>query len=615
MKILSLHCDYIKFKPIKKALKEPEKVKAKEEIVKECLVVLCAVEKRDNEKIVKDLVENIVDIAKQVKTKKIVLYPYAHLSSELASPDFAVEVLKDSEKELKKAKFDVVRAPFGWYKEFELKCKGHPLSELSREIIVGEKVKAGEETEALKAERRLKSKWYIMATNGKMHDVGKFNYKNHENLKKFAFYEKSKSRKATKEPVHLKLMRKLELVDYEPGSDSGNLRYYPKGRMIKSLIEEYVNKKVQEYGGMEVETPIMYDLKHPTLAKYLQRFPARQYQIESDKRRFFLRFSACFGQFLMAKDANISYKNLPLKIYELTKYSFRKEQTGELAGLRRLRTFTMPDVHSFCADLKQALEEYKVRFELSMKVLEEIGIKKEDIEMGVRFTKDFYKKNKEVVEWIVKQFGKPVLVEMWDERFFYFVLKYEFNFVDSVDKAAALSTDQIDVENAERYGIKFTDKDNKKKYPLILHCSPSGAIERVIYTLLEKAEMNKTFSLPYWLSPVQLRLLPISNKFNKYAEDLCKEFQSCKIRADIDDRDETSNKKIVESEKEWVPFTIFVGEKEVKDRIFNLRTRGENRLEELKKEEIVRKLQGLQKNMPWKPFPLPIFLSKRPKFV
>jgi threonyl-tRNA synthetase len=139
MKILTLHCDYLKFKPLKKAIKQPEelsKEQEKEKKVEEVLAVFTAVEKQDeqNKNIVSELVNNVKEIAKQVGTKNIVLYPYAHLSSNLSNPIFAQEVLKDAEKGLKKEKYEVERAPFGYYKEFELKCKGHPLSELSREI-------------------------------------------------------------------------------------------------------------------------------------------------------------------------------------------------------------------------------------------------------------------------------------------------------------------------------------------------------------------------------------------------------------------------------------------------------------------------------------------------
>src|SRR4030066_2464753 len=108
----------------------------------------------------------------------------------------------------------------------------------------------------------------------------------------------------------------------------------------------------------------------------------------SDKE-LFLRFAACFGQFLMVHDTQISYRHMPLKLYELTRYSFRREKSGEVVGLRRLRAFTMPDCHAFCTDLEQAKKEFKTRFDLSMKVLNEVGLTKEDFEVAIRFTKAF----------------------------------------------------------------------------------------------------------------------------------------------------------------------------------------------------------------------------------
>jgi len=136
-------------------------------------------------------------------------------------------------------------------------------------------------------------------------------------------------------PAHVKLMRKLELVDYEPGSDAGNMRYYPNGRLIKSLLEQYVTKKVIEYGAIELETPIMYDYGHAALKEYLNRFPARHYIVRSDDKDFFLRFSADFGQFLLIHDATISYKQLPFRFYELTRYSFRREKSGEVVWIEK----------------------------------------------------------------------------------------------------------------------------------------------------------------------------------------------------------------------------------------------------------------------------------------
>jgi len=414
-------------------------------------------------------------------------------------------------------------------------------------------------------------------------------------------------------------MKRLEIADYEPGSDPGNIRWYPKGRMIKSLLEQYVTARVAAYGGMEVETPLMYDFNHPSLKSYLNRFPARQYILKSEDKELFLRFAACFGQFLMVHDAQFSYKQMPVKLYELTRYSFRREKSGEIVGLKRLRAFTMPDCHAFCTNLEQAKEEFIVRFNLCIDVLSNIGLEKDDYEIAMRFTKDFYTENKEFITEIAKKFGKPVLAEVWNERFFYFALKWDLNFIDNQNKAAALSTDQIDVENAKRYEITFVDEKGEKQYPLILHCSPSGAIERNIYALLEKAYREqmagKAPMLPLWLSPTQVRLIPISDKFLDKIDEIARQIASHCIRVDIDDSASTLQKKIREAEQEWIPYVIVVGEKEISSGTLSVRDRElKGQQQNITTEQLIAKISEKIAGKPYKPLPLPLYISKRPQF-
>jgi threonyl-tRNA synthetase len=626
MRILLIHSDFIEWEPKKKAIKSAEDVPKKPVKVEESLVVFTAVEKGDNKgNVIDNSVKEIVNVYKEVKAKNVVLYPYAHLSSNLAQPSVGVEVMKKMEDEIKKQKIPVQRAPFGWYKAFDLKCKGHPLSELSKEITTEKEKK--EIPEALKKEAKLKSEWFILEPNGKMNKIemkdGKvvgFDFSKYPELEKLTLYEMAKNRIVKQEPPHIKLMRKLQLVDYEEASDPGNFRFLPNGKLIKSLMEDWVTKKTVEYGAMQVETPIMYDYEHPCLKSYLNRFPARQYSIETPNKRVFLRFAACFGQFLLLKDTSISYRNLPLRLYELTHYSFRVEQRGELAGLRRLRTFTMPDCHALCKDLEQAKEEMLRRFNLANEVQSGLGIDlKKNIGFSIRVVKDFFEKNKDYVLKIVKSWGKPVLMEMWSERFFYFVLKLEWNFIDALGKAACLATDQIDVENAERYGIQFTDKDNKKKHPLILHLSPSGSIERVMYALLEKAYMEqkegKNPTLPLWLSPTQIRICPVSDKFLKLSEEIADKLQEEKIRVDVDDRVESVNKKIRDAETDWVPIIVVIGEKEKKTGKLAVRMRETGKVENMSIEEIIKIIKKETEGKPFRPLPLPRLLSKRPVFI
>ena len=615
MRILQLHCDYIEFTPVKREIKSAEEIDPQSKRFEEVLVAFIAVEEGDNSDVAKKAMVEISDSMKKIGCNKLLLYPYAHLSSKLASPSTALLLLKEMETQVKN--LEIYRAPFGWTKSYKIQVKGHPLAENSKTITASEDKEST--SDALKAESKIQSFWHIMTPDGKMHDVGKFDFSRHDNLEVLAKYESVKQRSANESPPHVKLMKKLAIADYEPASDAGNMRFFPNGRLMKSLIEQYVTDKVMKYGGLEVETPIMYDSHHPSMESYFNRFPARQYSINSEGKQLFLRFAACFGQFLMAKDFQMSYKNLPVKLYELTRYSFRREQSGELVGLRRLRAFTMPDCHAFCKDMTQAKEEFRKRFDLSTEVINGLGLDESDYEMAIRFTEDFYNENKPLIEELVKKIGKPVLVEMWKERFFYFVLKWEFNYVDGLGKASALSTDQIDVENGERYNIEFIDENNKPQNPIILHNSPSGAIERVIYALLEKAAKDQTEGrkpmLPLWLSPTQVRVIPVKPEFLEYCNTLTDEISRSDVRVDVDDRNESVGKSIRDAETEWIRYIIVIGEKEVSANTLSIRDRKTGSVRNLTIDELVKEIKEETKDKPFMRLNTNRSLSTRPQIM
>jgi len=621
LQLLLIHSDFIEFEA-KRPTKMAEEIDdlAKKGRLEEALCAFIAVEKFDEDDpdaVVVESAKQISDVAGQVHADRIMIYPYAHLSAQLSTPATAVKILKGLAESLS-ADYEVMRAPFGWYKAFTISCKGHPLSELSRSIRLGE----GEVvSQALKSEAKAVSYWKVLDQDGNLVDADKFDFTGQPNLQKFANYEISKARAVDRVPPHVELMRRLELVDYEPGSDPGNMRYYPKGRMIKSLLENFVLEKAQDMGAMEVETPIMYDMEHPTLKKYLDRFPARQYQIEADKKKLFLRFAACFGQFLMGHDMTVSYRSLPLKMVEITRYSFRREQRGELVGIRRLRAFTMPDMHTLTRDMKSAMEEFRKQYQASIALLKEVGLDVADYEVAIRFTRDFYNQNREFIEGLVDIVKKPVLIEMWDERFFYFVLKFEFNFVDTLDKASALSTVQIDVENSERYDMSYVDEAGERQRPILLHCSPSGAIERVMYALLEKAarlsEEGKLPMLETWLSPTQVRIIPVAERHQARAQQIASELG---LRTDIDDRDETVGKKIRDAGREWIPYVAVIGDEELASGELTVTVRADSTPKspakvKMSPADLKARVSAETAGKPWRRLPLSMLLSERPKFI
>lgn len=622
MRILMVHADRFSFRVTGETSvaveSEIEKASRQGEAV-ECLVAFMAAEKGDEadiDSVAGQVVEEVVSLAGQVGAGQLVVYPYAHLSSTLASPRVAVRLIDEIFRQLQgRDNFKILRAPFGYYKSFEIRCKGHPLSELAKTIAPGKGVKAGagvDDSEAVKAEDALKSEWIIAVPGGGEVPADEFSFVARPNLERLYRYEKEGSRVSDKAPPHIELMRRMELADYEPGADPGNFRWYPKGQLMKRLAEIYVSRMVTDYGGMQVETPIMYDYQHPKLSLYLQRFPARQYVLLSGQKEYFLRFAACFGQYLIQHDMQISYHHLPCRLYELTHYSFRREQSGELAGLKRLRTFTMPDLHTLAKDMEQAKDEFLRQTDLAIKCMEGFGL---DFEVAIRFVRDFADQNRPFVEELVSRCGRPALTELWDERFFYFVAKLEFNFIDALDKAACLSTVQIDVENTERFDITYVDKDGGKRHPLLLHASMSGSIDRVLYAILESQAIRMTKGrkavFPFWLAPIQVRLIPISEKF----DDACREvLDRIPYRIDYDDRDITMGKKVRDAEREWIPYILVLGAKEVAGQRLNVRTR-DGAQRNMTVDEFLAEFVPLMEGKPFLGLPLPQRLSRRPIFV
>ena len=663
MRLIQLHSDFIEYIPVRKEIEQAEENISNNKVrLEDLVVIMTAVEDGDNKKVVCEAVDEIRKYLNTVKSEKLLIYPYSHLSSNLASPKEAFKILTLLENTARNFFRDVHRAPFGWTKAFNIKVKGHPLAENAKEIKSSDlddtsekegivqyteglpssfkkELATGSQTahiqreegisNAIKAEGKLESSWYILQPKGQDEEsilipLSEYRFKKEQdNLRKLANYEVQKRRAVDEQPPHVKLMKKLGISDYESASDVGNMRFYPKGKLIKSLIEQYVTTKITEYGAMEVETPIMYDSKHPAMASYFNRFPARQYTIQSDDKQLFLRFAACFGQFLMARDFHIWYKNLPLKLYELTRYSFRREKSGELVGLRRLRAFSMPDCHAFCKDIQQAKDEILKRFQLSVDVINGIGISsKEDIEMAIRLTEEFYNENKEFIHELVSKFDKPVLVEVWNQRFFYFVLKWEFNYIDNLGKASALSTDQIDVENARRYQIEYIDEDGARKSPIILHNSPSGAIERVIYVLLENASKYMKSggipSLPFWLSPTQVRIIPVNkHEHLDYCRRIADELlDKTRIRVDLDDRDESVAKRIRDAESEWIRYILVTGDNEIQNQNITVRDRqNKGGQAQMTLEEFTKKISPQLQDKPYIPLSLPKHLSDRPQIM
>jgi len=631
MKLLLIHSDYFEYEITKDTpVAEEVEEDLKKGKMEECLTAFITVESKDD--VEKSLVANeasdeISEVMSKVNVDKVILYPYAHLSSDLSSPETAIEVLVKIENKLNEAGFEVKRSPFGWYKAFKIKCKGHPLSELSREIDIEEIIKSKEvklsdeerTKEADASERDVESEYYILTPNGEEHLIEPKEIEPQSiatgdpALDQYIISEEKESTES-EEPPSVKSMKRLEIADYESASDPGNLKFYPKGNLIFELLKEWAREiAVNEFGAMQIDTPIIYDWDQPDIREQGQSFHERHYRVlpPGEDKKLVLRFAGDFGLFRMLKDSIISYKNLPTRIYEFSK-SFRYENRGELTGLKRLRAFHMPDIHSFTKNLDSGWEEYQKLYKKYSDLAEGIGI---EYAIVFRVVDDFYEDNKNKILEMLRYSDKPAFIEVMSERRHYWVVKHEFQGIDSVGGNAQLSTVQLDVEDAERYDITFTDNQGMEKGCIILHSS-IGSIERWMYEILESAHKMDKPTLPIWLSPVQLRILPVSDDNIDYAQRLGRKLDEhrCNVRSDIDDRSLSLGKKIREAEKEWIPYIVVVGDREEKSGKLNVRIRnGENR--EVKLDELIKMVERKTESMPFRELPLPDRLSVRPKFV
>ena len=559
MKTLFLHVDYIKFKPLKKALKNVEPLSEKEKkgsTIKDALAILTAVEKSDVDvdKIVKKLVENIKEIAESVKVKNIVLYPYAHLSSDLASPDKAIEILKKAEEMLKKEKgLSIFKAPFGYYKEFEVKVKGHPLAELSREIKVDGK---GKEKTSEKD----------------------FDYKN-------ALRSIGKSvldRKKLKPYDHRIIGQEMDLFSFNEVSP-GSVFWHSNGLIIYNELINFwreVHKKM-EY--QEISTPQILDNRLWKISGHWNLYKEHMFLTEYENRDFAVKPMNCPGAMLVYKNKTRSYKELPLRFSEMG-VVHRQELSGVLAGLVRVVKMTQDDAHIFCTE-KQLENEIVQVVSLFREILDKFGFK-------YRFTISVRSKKKEAKylgndkiwrkaeDSLIKGLKKLKLkfdIEPGEAKFYGPSLDIQIK--DSLGREWQCSTLQLDFNLPERFNLEYTGSDNKNHTPLLLHRVVYGSLERFIGILIEHCKGR----FPLWLSPIQVRVLSFTERNVNHTKKIIKQLADKipNLRIDADFRNVTMQGKVKDAELMRITYIIVIGDKEESSNSLAVRIKGSKKIESI----------------------------------
>jgi len=560
MKILNLHVDYIKFKPLKKALKkiaELSENEKKEIEVKEALVVLTAVEKSDADvkKVVEALVKNVKEIAEQVKTQNIVLYPYAHLSSDLGSPDLAVKVLDETEKQLKKS-FKVTRAPFGYYKEFEMKVKGHPLSELSREIKV----------EGKEDDKKYNPKQLLREISKSKLDSSKL-----------------------KPNDHRILGQQMDLFSFHDVAP-GMVFWHNNGLIIYNELIKFWREVHKNTGYQEIRTPQVLDKRLWQISGHWEKYKENIFLTDYDKRNFAVKPMNCPGGILIFKNKPKSYRDLPLQVGELG-IVHRQELSGVLGGLFRVIQFTQDDAHIYCTE-NQVEEEIGKIMNLTLKIYKKFKLKIDHIELSTRPEKrigsdKIWDKAERALEKVLKQKKVSYKINKGDGTFY--GPKIDYHIKDSLNRTWQCGTIQVDFAMPERFGLEYIDKDNSRKKPIMIHRAIYGSLERFIGILLE----HTSGRLPTWLAPVQVRILSFTDRNKKYGEKILGLFKENipELRIDSDFRSTNIPSKVKEAEIMRIPYIIVIGDREEKENTLAVRIRGDKKIQSLNVDEFCEKLR------------------------
>lgn len=609
MKTLYIHADYLEFN-VKKATPVAEDItdEEKQGRFEEVLVAFISVEKRDEDNpdaVARAAAKDIKETAETVGAERIVLYPYAHLSSSLSSPSVGKDVMRKIEELVGG---DVHRVPFGWYKAFKISCKGHPLSELSREITGEEEVSKPEG----------KDEHFVFTLDGKM--INPEDYKDGTEcfqimMKKEALHEESK---LSGEPKYLRLCKKFG-IQWESMSDAGHMSFSPKGALMFDLCSDYSWQTVNSTGlpVYTIKGTNMFNLDEGPVAEHAKLFGDRLYKIETEKHSYVLRYAACHQQFAMMRNWNMSYKNLPFGAFEVAD-SYRLEQSGETMLCFRTRRMNMPDLHVVCNGMDAAEEWFE---KLDERIYQEAAKLGRDYEMLVNFSsKEAFEQHKGLISNLMKKHNKPALLHFYPEGInYYWTVNIEYHILDDMKRAREIGTVQIDIGNAHRFGIRYVDESGKEEYPIILHCAVIGTIERYLYTLLDTAvqmESNgKVGCLPVWVNPEQVRFLTVSDVHQARANELADMIQSNSIRASIDERSITVGKKVRQAKQDWCSYVIVIGDNELEADSFDVYVRSEDKNVKMTIPELIERIKGECANKPFRPLYMPRELSRRVDFV
>ena len=371
---------------------------------------------------------------------------------------------------------------------------------------------------------------------------------------------------------HRKIGPALGFFDiYHEEAGAGLVFYHPKGALLRTIIEDYEKKEHLKRGYQLVITPHIMDVALWKTSGHYDYYKENMYSFVAEEKEFVLKPMNCPGHILIYKSKTRSYKDLPIRLFELGTV-YRREKAGVLHGLLRVRGFTQDDAHIFCLP-EQLSQEIKAIIDFVFDTMKTFGFNDMQIELSTKPEKyigsdEDWQKATDALEDALKEKGLSYEINHGDGAFY--GPKIDIKLKDALKRTWQCATIQCDFALPKRFGLAYVDAEGKDKQPIMLHRVLLGSLERFIGALIEHYKGE----LPLWLSPTQVLIIPIKESAATYAQKVKDELEKNQIRVDMDTRNETLDKRIRNAELNKIPYCLILGDREAKQEQVSVRKKG-----------------------------------------
>ena len=554
MQILQLDVDSITYELMKPEAKFYEESDQKSVTIKDTLVLFVSVEEGDDKSVAEKAAADALELCKKLGRKSILVYPFAHLSNNLSDPKSAMEVVSQLFKACEAEGMTVKRSPFGWNKKLTLAVKGHPLAEQGRSYGKEVAKKAGKKGKPVGVNTSIvkKSDWSgLPATD------------------------------------HRTIGEKLDLYSFQEVSP-GMVYWHNNGNIIFRELMRYIREKLDEYDYQEIATPAVANLALWHVSGHIDHYKDDMFTFEADGGELGLKPMNCPSTILIFKSRKWSYRDLPVRLADFDKL-YRNEISGALTGLFRVREMTQDDAHLFVRP-DQVEQELTTLLKMVKDLYTIFGLAytaklstMPDSHLGDEaLWHDAETSLKNALKANGMEFG------LKDKDGAFYGPKIDFQIKDSMGREWQCATIQLDYQQPKRFGLTYTGEDGKEHELVMIHRVIYGSLERFIGVLTEHLQGR----FPTWLSPVQVKVVSISDQTQKYAEEIYAKVKAQKIRVSLDASDKTLQYKIREAQMQQIPYTIVLGKKEQEAGTVTIRDRTGKQTMGIKLDDFMKSLKS-----------------------